>query len=83
MWVITGCIDVTSNQENKILYGLPIAINKIEDVAALRDKISIHGAVVRVLIDHPDQVKAVESFERQQANPRTWSTFVKVDGGQK
>ena len=52
----------------KILYGLPIAINKIADMSTLRDEISAHGAVVRILIDHPDQVRTLEEFERQQTD---------------
>lgn len=52
-------------------------------MSALRNEISIHKAVFRILIDHPKQVRALEMFERQQINPKRWSVFVKVDGGQK
>jgi D-serine ammonia-lyase len=47
----------------------------------LRDKLALHGAVVRILIDHPDQVRYLEQFESQRLNPQLWSTFVKVDAG--
>jgi D-serine ammonia-lyase len=67
----------------KILYGLPIGVNKIVDMSTLRNKISTQGAIFRVLIDHPNQVRILEEFERQQSTPRRWSAFVKVDGGQK
>lgn len=69
--------------QTKILYGLPLAVNKISDFAALRDEISTHGAVIRILIDHPGQVLALEQFEKEQVTPRKWSAFIKVDGGQK
>ncbi|KAK7058991.1 hypothetical protein VNI00_001615 [Paramarasmius palmivorus] len=66
-----------------LLYGLPIAPNKIEDLSNLWDEIAPSGGIVRVLIDHPDQVKFLEQFEKERSQPRKWSVFVKVDGGQK
>ncbi|ESK97938.1 alanine racemase [Moniliophthora roreri MCA 2997] len=66
-----------------LLYGLPIGLNKIEDLSNLWDEVAPSGGIVRVLIDHPDQVKFLEQFEKGRLHPRQWSVFVKVDGGQK
>jgi len=67
----------------KILYGLPVAVNKIADLSALWKELEKYGGTVRLLVDHPDQVKALEDFEREQESPRRWSAFVKINGGQK
>ncbi|KAJ7597007.1 putative serine dehydratase domain-containing protein [Mycena floridula] len=66
-----------------ILYGLPVAPNKIADLASLWNAIEGDGGIVRLLVDHPDQVTFLEKFESQREKPRKWSVFVKVDGGQK
>lgn len=66
-----------------ILYGLPLPPNKIANLSALWDEVAKYGAVIRVLIDHPDQVKFLEAFENQREKPRQWSVFVKVDAGGK
>jgi D-serine deaminase-like pyridoxal phosphate-dependent protein len=65
------------------LYGLPIAFNKVADLSALWEAISPFGGVVRIIIDHLDQVRFLEEFEKQQQNPKKWSAFVKVDNGAK
>lgn len=67
----------------KILYGLPIAANKIADLSDLWDTVNKDGGIVRVLIDHPKQIQMLEEFESQREKPRKWSVFVKIDGGQK
>ncbi|KAH9898339.1 hypothetical protein C8Q73DRAFT_834352 [Cubamyces lactineus] len=64
-----------------VLYGLPMAPNKIADLSALTDELSAVGASMRILIDHPDQVKVIEAWESTKANHRRWSVFVKVDCG--
>lgn len=66
-----------------ILYGLPLPPNKIADLSALWDEIAQHGAIIRILIDHPDQIKFLELFESRRESPRQWSVFVKVDAGGK
>ncbi|TFY58845.1 hypothetical protein EVJ58_g6160 [Rhodofomes roseus] len=66
-----------------ILYGLPVALNKVEDLSSLWDAIAPFGAIVRLLIDHPEQIKFLETFEQSRAQPRRWSVFVKVDCGSK
>ncbi|KAG6890431.1 hypothetical protein C0995_008785 [Termitomyces sp. Mi166 len=67
----------------QILYGLPIAMNKIADLSDLWDEISKDGGTLRILIDHPDQVKFIEKFEHARCSSRRWSVFVKIDGGQR
>ncbi|KAF7327941.1 D-ser-dehydrat domain-containing protein [Mycena kentingensis (nom. inval.)] len=66
-----------------ILYGLPVALNKVADLSDLWDEVATSGAVVRLMVDHPEQIKFLEDFERTRTTPRRWSVFVKIDGGQK
>lgn len=42
-----------------------------------------YGGILRIMIDHIDQAKFLEEFERQQEKPRRWSAFIKINGGQK
>lgn len=60
-----------------------MAANKIADLSELWDNLASSGGVVRLLIDHPDQVRFLEDFERSRKISRKWSVFVKIDGGQK
>jgi D-serine ammonia-lyase len=55
----------------------------LADLSALWDEIAPQGAILRILIDHPDQVRFLENFERNREHLRRWSVFVKVDGGQR
>lgn len=65
------------------MYGLPLPPNKIADLSALWDEIAQYGGIVRILIDHADQLKFLEDFESQRKSPRQWSVFVKIDAGSK
>jgi hypothetical protein len=65
----------------QILYGLPLSANKLDELSALWDEIAPLGAVIRVLVDHPDQLKLLNEYEKARANPRLWSAFVKIDAG--
>ena len=67
----------------QILYGLPVALNKIDDLSDLWDEVAKSGAIVRLLVDHPKQIEALEEFEKMRAIKRQWSVFVKLDGKQK
>jgi D-serine deaminase-like pyridoxal phosphate-dependent protein len=71
------------NAYAQILYGLPVAVNKIADLSALWEAVAPYGGVVRILIDHQDQIRFLEEFEKQQARPKKWSAFIKVDNGSK
>jgi len=66
-----------------ILYGLPIAVNKIKDLSALCDQVSVNGVSLRILIDHPAQIAYLEQFESKRDSPRKWSVFIKIDCGTK
>ncbi|KAL0071858.1 hypothetical protein AAF712_000780 [Marasmius tenuissimus] len=68
---------------NDLLYGLPLAPNKIEDLSNIWDEAAASGGVVRILIDHPSQIQFLEQFESSRPQPRRWSVFVKIDGEQK
>ena len=69
---------------NQILYGLPVAINKITDLSDLWDEAAKDGAIIRLLVDHPRQIEALQDFEKRTATTeRQWSVFVKLDGNQK
>jgi len=67
----------------QILYGLPLAVNRLEDLSALRTELEKYGASVRLLVDHSDQVRFLEEYENQQEKPQRWSMFIKINGGQK
>jgi hypothetical protein len=60
-----------------------VALNKIADLSALWEAVSPYGGVVRVIVDHPDQIRFLENFEKQQVNPKKWSAFIKIDNGNK
>lgn len=64
-----------------ILYGLPIAPNKIGDVARMADTMAKYGGVLRVLVDHPGQVHSLEEYAKTEGTARRWSIFVKIDPG--
>jgi D-serine deaminase-like pyridoxal phosphate-dependent protein len=68
----------------QVLYGLPVAINKITDLSDLWVEAAKDEAIVRLLVDHPRQIEALEDFEKRTATTeRQWSVFVKLDGNQK
>jgi D-serine deaminase-like pyridoxal phosphate-dependent protein len=65
----------------KILYGLPVAINKLVDLAKMSDELAAHGGVVRLMIDNPEQVAALETFNLEKHRATPWSVFVKIEIG--
>jgi len=58
-------------------------MNKIADLSALWEAVSPYDGVVRILVDHPEQIRFLEEFEKQQSRPKQWSAFIKVDNGSK
>ncbi|KAK7061277.1 D-ser-dehydrat domain-containing protein [Favolaschia claudopus] len=66
-----------------ILYGLPVAVNKVADLSDLWDHIAKDGATVRLMVDNPEQIHFIEEFEKARGSARKWSVFVKIDGGQR
>ena len=69
----------------QILYGLPVAANKLADLSALWDGMvsASEKAFLRILVDHMDQLNALEQYEISKEKPKRWSLFVKVDAGYK
>jgi len=86
-WSIAQAGLVSDGTVNDILYGLPVSPAKIADLHILRTALAMHGAVLRLMVDHPYQVRALEAFDRQHPsnNPSLtkWSVFVKIDVGTK
>ncbi|KAN0100590.1 Ras family domain containing protein [Tylopilus felleus] len=66
-----------------LLYGLPVGLNKFDDLSVLNGEMNKYGGTVRIFVDNLEQVKFLEEYEKQQAKPKKWSAFIKVDGGQK
>ncbi|KAJ7048510.1 putative serine dehydratase domain-containing protein [Mycena amicta] len=82
-WQVVESGLVKDGTVKDILYGLPVGLNKVADLSDLWDELVKYGAVVRLMVDHPDQIKFLEEFEKARSAPRRWSVFVKVDGGQR
>ncbi|KAI0032750.1 putative serine dehydratase domain-containing protein [Vararia minispora EC-137] len=82
-WQVVNSGLVSEGTINDILYGLPVAINKIADLSKLWEEVSSYGCTVRLLIDNAVQVKALEEFEKTLPEGRLWSVFIKCDGGQR
>lgn len=72
-----------------ILYGLPVGPHKIPELHELRSLVHHQSpsrqAHVRVLVDHEDQVAALEKFAVEQTSSSLppWSVMVKVETGYK
>lgn len=58
-----------------------MAVNKIEDLSALWDEVEPYDGVVRLLVDHPEQLRHLAAFEEQRTKSRKWSIFLKLDAG--
>lgn len=80
-WGIVNSGLVKDGVVKDILYGLPMAVNKVQDLSDLTKEMGKYGGVIRVMIDHPKQVEFLEEFEKTHGGK--WSAFIKVDGGQK
>ncbi|KAM0746362.1 hypothetical protein T439DRAFT_319020 [Meredithblackwellia eburnea MCA 4105] len=65
-----------------MLYGLPCGVDKIQDLQSIADSIQPH-AVLRLMIDNPGQIGALEAFNSKTGRTTPWSIFIKVDGGGK
>lgn len=60
-----------------------MGLNKLDDLSALNEEMNKYGGTVRIFVDNLQQVKFLEEYEKRQARPKQWSTFIKMDGGQK
>ncbi|KAH8835316.1 hypothetical protein DL96DRAFT_1573730 [Flagelloscypha sp. PMI_526] len=72
-WGVVKAGLVSDGIVKDILYGLPIAKNKIEDFSSLWEEIEATTWAFKFL----------EEFEALRPTPRKWSAFIKIDGGQK
>ncbi|KZT50407.1 hypothetical protein CALCODRAFT_504766 [Calocera cornea HHB12733] len=63
-----------------VLYGLPIALTKLDDLSAVKTELEKHGAVLRLMIDHEAQVKGLEEYMGTKG-VKGWNGFIKVDAG--
>ncbi|PPQ80822.1 hypothetical protein CVT25_001947 [Psilocybe cyanescens] len=81
-WQVVRSGLVADSTIQDLLYGLPVALNKVEDLSNLRREFAKYGGVVRLLVDHPDQILFLERFKANQETPTRWSVFVKINGGQ-
>ncbi|KIJ21784.1 hypothetical protein PAXINDRAFT_65301 [Paxillus involutus ATCC 200175] len=66
-----------------LLYGLPVGLNKLDDLSALHEEMAKYGGTVRIFVDNLEQVKFLQEYEKKQSKAKRWSTFIKMDGGQK
>ncbi|KEP51124.1 D-serine dehydratase [Rhizoctonia solani 123E] len=86
-WEIVHSGLVADGTVDDILYGLPVSPAKIADLHTLRTTLSTYGAVLRLMVDHPYQVRALEAFDREHPTTNTalsqWSIFIKLDVGTK
>ena len=60
-----------------------MGLNKLSDLSALNEEMNKYGGTVRILVDDLEQIKFLEEYEKQQARPKKWSTYIKMDGGRK
>lgn len=67
----------------QILYGVPVGVNKIPDLAHLSDEIRPFKAELRLMVDNLAQLRALEAFDASNPRVARWSVFVKVDQGMK
>lgn len=59
---------------------MPIGADRIHDLATLQTQIGSKG-VIRVMVDHPSQVIALDQYNTRVGRSLAWGVFVKVDGG--
>ncbi|KAF5314150.1 hypothetical protein D9611_006780 [Ephemerocybe angulata] len=81
-WEVWNSGLVKEGLVNDILYGMPIAKNKIAPLTALWKEMEPYQGVVRLLLDHPQQVRFLEEAQTSGGPQKRWSAFVKINGGQ-
>ena len=64
----------------QILYSLPVGEDKLEDLNDAQEKVG-GKAQIKLMIDHPAQVEAIQRFSQRFGRKQPWSVFIKVDGG--
>lgn len=61
---------------DEVLYGVPVGPSKLPRLAALRNSIR-----VLLMIDHEQQVDAIETFQKNNPGSLAWPVLIKVDVG--
>ncbi|KAL7415941.1 putative serine dehydratase domain-containing protein [Mrakia frigida] len=68
-----------------VLYALPLPLTLLSDLSSFQDRITPFGGQLLIMIDHPDQVKGLEEFEKVAALDPSYESkfkcFVKVNQG--
>ncbi|KIJ45268.1 hypothetical protein M422DRAFT_30119 [Sphaerobolus stellatus SS14] len=82
-WEVIRTGLVADGTVKDMLYGLPVGVNKIADLAALSDSLALHAGMFRILVDSPAQVQALETYNLERDRRTPWSVFVKVECGGK
>ncbi|WWC62270.1 uncharacterized protein I303_104866 [Kwoniella dejecticola CBS 10117] len=80
LWKIVEDGLVDEGLVDDILYSMPVGSDKIEDLNRAQDIIGSKG-VIRLMVDHPEQIKLLSQFNEKNGRKQKWSVFVKVDGG--
>ncbi|KAH7102469.1 hypothetical protein BKA62DRAFT_699647 [Auriculariales sp. MPI-PUGE-AT-0066] len=79
-WHIVNAGLVADGTVQDILYGVPVPMNKIADLAELAHTMASHQGVVRLIVDNPIQIQGLEEFGARTGS-HNWSVFIKVDAG--
>ena len=71
-----------------ILYALPLPLDKLDDLRALRAqlrRLSARGrdAQLRLMVDHVAQVRGLQAHMEAVGEAEPWSVFVKIESGYK
>jgi D-serine deaminase-like pyridoxal phosphate-dependent protein len=64
----------------QILYSMPISATRLEDLNDAQEKCA-GKAVIRLMVDHPAQITALDAYSKRTGKSGPWSVFMKVDGG--
>lgn len=75
-------LEVQLTASVQILYSMPISADKLEDINSVQEIVGAQ-ATIRLMVDHAEQIRILQSFSQKIQRPARWSVFVKVDGGGK
>lgn len=68
---------------NDMLYGLPVGLNKLTELAEMADVLEAHQGHLRLLVDHLEQIRILEEYNQVNDRKSPWSVFVKIETGGK
>lgn len=66
-----------------MLYGLPVGLNKLTELADMADVLEAHQGHMRLLVDHLEQIRVLEEYNELNGRKSPWSVFVKIETGGK